>query len=250
MDFNNFDNNNFSSREKLEIGESGKSLGDERKEKKREKELKGRGRRGSGMRGRRGDKTELSFKLLGTIAFWVFMVFVLFALNARFDWVSLDFNQKMSMEEGYTSFVNSTKDVHNDAGVNSGMVEERDEIYQNNAVYDGSGVMQLQDDVYLLYVYTLDRDKDELFNLFVESYGSDVPVYTALTDEVTQDVGYNTLDENTNRTLEDPHFIMYEHVNGGENIPLKLYYEEDLENVIRDFNENYLRHQDEEEGYR
>lgn len=251
MDFNNFNNNNYSSREKLEIGESGKSRGEEKAEKQRDRDLSNRRRRGRGMRGRRGNSnTSISFKLIGTIIFWVFMLFVLFALNSHYKWVDLDFNQKLSMEEGYTEFVNTTKDAHHSAGVNSGMVEERGSVYQDNTIYDGSGVLQLQEDIYLLYVYTLDEGKDELFNLFIESYGEEVPVYTAYTQEITKDVGYNYLGENTDRTLEDPHFIMYEHVNGAENEPLEIYYEEDLEYLIPEFNENSLRHQEEDEGFR
>lgn len=242
LDFNNFNNfNDFGSgssnkRDKLEIGDSGKSRGEERSDARQDTVYGNRFRRGRNRGGRNTGGIGRGFKVIANILFWLFLVLVLYLLNLNYGWVDLDFNKKMTQEEGYATLINSTKEVHRDAGINSGVVEEMDEVYETNNIFDGSTSLQLQDSVYLVYPYTL-TESDELFNLFIESYGEDVPVYPVGIENIREDIGYNYLEYYDENRFSEPHFIMYSHVTGEENEPIGIYFEEDLGNVVSDFNE-------------
>lgn len=248
MDFNNFDDFGSSGnrREKLEIGDSGKSRGEEKGNNRQDAVYGNRWKRGRNRGGRNTGGMGRGFKVIANILFWAFLLLVIYLLNLNYNFVDLDFNKKMTQEEGYATLINSTKEVHRDAGINSGMVEELDEVYEKNNIFDGSTALQLQDSVYIVYPYTL-SESDELFNLFIESYGEDVPVYPVSIEEISQDIGYNYLEYHDEARFSQPHFIMYSHVTGEENEPIGIYFEEDLGNVISDFNEELANNQTKDE---
>lgn len=250
MDFNNFDNfgsnSSGSRREKLEIGESGRTKGEEKRLRPERGNSRGFGNRNR-HRNSGGGRGQGFFKIIANILFWGFMIFVLYLLNLNYGWVDLSSNKKLTQEEGMSTLLNATKEVHRDAGINSGVVEELDAVYENNNIFDGTTAFQMQDSVYLVYAYTLEPEKDELFNLFIESYGSDVPVYPVSIESLGADIGYNALGYEDSNRFEEPHFIMFSHVTGDENEPIGIYFEDELSGVITDFNSQKLENENKDE---
>lgn len=253
MNSNRFNSYGGGTRERLEIDDRGKS-GEERgsNERGRGVGLNGRGNngRGSRFRGGRGSNT-VKGKGKGLILFLIVILglIVLLYINSEKGFVNLKDIVNVSQEEGVTHLINSTKKLNREAQINSGYAEELPEVYETNNIFDGYGALTLGDKVYLVYVYTLDSEKDELFNLFIESYGKDIPVYPVDINELNYDLGYGLLDHEDSKRFEEPHFIMYKRVSGEESEPVGIYYEDALGVVTDDFN-HYRELYESENGWK
>lgn len=248
MNGNRFNSYGGGTRERLEIDDRGKS-GEERVGSNERGRVRGNTVGGGRYRGRRGNNNSGKGKGLILFLIVVLSIIVLLYINSEKGFINFKDMVNVSQEEGVTHLINSTKKLNRDAQINSGYTEELPEVYETNNIFDGYGALTLGDKVYIVYVYTLDSEKDELFNLFIESYGKDIPVYPVDINEVNYDLGYGLLDHEDTKRFEEPHFIMYKRVSGEDSEPVGIYYEDALGVVTDDFN-HYREVYESENGWK
>lgn len=238
MDFNNFNsgfNSSGSSRDRLEITDSGKSRGEEKEEKRKERMARNFGH-SSSSRGRSfGSGDGRGKKVIGTIIFWCFVLFVLFSLNLKYNWIDLSATPlKLSQQEGLNSMLDSAKDLKEQKDVVAGVDKELPDIYKKNNIHDGASAFSQTEDEYLIYVYSGDENLDKEFNRFIKIYEKDVKIYRLGLNESRVEFSFND-----NKYLENkykPHFILIDRLDADEQVEEGYYFEDNLGSVIEDVN--------------
>lgn len=234
MDFNNF-NSGGSSRDRLEITDSGKSRGEEREEKRKQKMSRNFGHSGSSRGKSFGSSDGGGKKVFGTIIFWCFVLFVMFSLNLKYNWVEFKSTPlKMSQQEGLNSMLDSAKDLKEQKDVVAGVEKDLPDIYKKNNIHDGASAFSQTDDEYLIYVYSGDETLDKEFNRFVRTYEKDVKIYRLGLDKSTVEFSFD--DEKYLNNKYKPHFILIDRLGTDEQIEEGYYFEDNLGSIIEDVN--------------
>lgn len=236
MDFNNgnFFNNEPSRRDKLEIGNDGKTSAERKKERQREQqrnhmEFDGKGGkmgRGRGLKGRfgrgnnrggnynsRGSGGGASGVLLGLflIAVPIILVVMLFSGNLTGVFRSVF----STPEQNQTAFYQGVYDMQQSNRDLSLTKQEQEQvaIYRKNEISRVEFIDEQVYPEYLVYVYSNSEAKNEAFNDFIleaEAYGFPVPIFRISADLTKNYFITDTAGEN------EPVFLIYKNV-GGEN---------------------------------